>query len=195
MVVADQDIASITTQIYALLGPCSSEDRARIVNAVFALLGDPVLGGSRGREVPLGIEEPHAQHPETATFLGPRATGWARQHKLTREHLESVYYFHDGDVEIHINSVPGESKREQTRNCYLLVGLRVFLASDSMSFSENEAIGLCKHTQAYDKNNHTKHRNGLGNLVNGSKERGFELAGPGLRAAGELVATFKRKDS
>jgi len=106
--------------------------------------------------------------------------------------LEQAFYFQDGQVDIHVNTIPGRSKREQTINCYLLVGLRGFLASDSAAFSDSEALALCKHTQAYDKNNHTKFRALLGNLVNGSKDDKFELSGPGLKAAAELIASLNK---
>jgi len=193
--IVEKNIAAITTEMFTLLEPCSTEERQRVTKAVFALLGDELPAGAvpqRGPAFDRGATPP----PQTTenSGLGPRARSWARQHKLSDAALEKIFYFHEGKVDIHVNEVPGKSKREQTVNCYLLTGLRAFLEADSSSFSDTEAMTLCKHTGAYDKNNHPKFRAALGNFVNGSKENGFELAGPGLKAIGELIADFGKNE-
>jgi hypothetical protein len=187
----DKSIAAVTTEMFALLEPCSTEERQRVTKAVFALLGDDLPLGAGVPSRATGGRATGSDPSETANsdlVLGPRARSWARQHKLADNDLEKVFYFHEGKVDIHVNEAPGNSKREQTINCYLLLGLRSFLENDASSFSDSDAMALCKHTGAYDKNNHPKFRNALGNLVTGSKENGFELAGPGLKAIGELIA-------
>lgn len=190
-----RDIASITSEVFALLEPRSPEERQRVVKAVFALLGDelsPAVITTRARDVGAGSGMGDVRGAGAVAGAGPRAASWARHHGLTQEDLDRAFYFHDGKVDIHVNEVPGASKREQTTNCYLLVGLRSFLATDSPTFTDPDAMALCRHTQAYDKNNHPRFRGSLGNLVNGSKDGGFELAGPGLKAAGELILAMRQ---
>lgn len=190
----DKDIATITTEVFALLEPRTEEERLRVVKAVFALFGTdlPAASTSSGRVESNGLSISGGGVGEETAIGGPRAKSWARQHRLTRSGLEQAFYFQNGQVDIHIDTIPGKSRREQTINCYLLVGLRGFLASDSATFNDSEALALCKHTQAYDKNNHTKFRAQLGNLVNGSKDDKFELSGPGLKAAAELIGSMNK---
>jgi hypothetical protein len=109
------------------------------------------------------------------------------QHQLSREKLERVFYFHDGKADIHLTTVMGTSRREQTINCYLLVGAKAFLETDTAAFSDRDAIALCKHTQAYDKNNHTKNRAAVAKYVIGDRADGFTLTGPGLKAVAEII--------
>jgi hypothetical protein len=181
---AERNVATIASDLYALLEPCTHEERQRAVRAAFALLGEepsataaevPARAGGRSTDNPL------------VEGLGPKAAKWIQQHGLTRAQLDSAFYFHDGKVEVHVDTVAGKSKREQTINCYLLAGARAYLEADIASFNDSDAIKLCKHTQSYDKNNHTANRNALGNRVTGNRENGFELTGPGLKAAAALL--------
>jgi hypothetical protein len=180
---ATKNITEVTGEVFGLLSPLSPEDRKRVINAVFALLGDPVPSGASatadkgkaGASLPEGL-------------FGAKARVWLAQHHLTKERLERVFYFQDGRADIHLTTVAGASKREQTLNCYLLVGAKAYLETDNSKFTDGDAIALCKHTQAYDKNNHTTNRGELGNWVTGTRENGFSLTGPGLKAAAELLA-------
>src|SRR5256885_1043207 len=78
-------------------------------------------------------------------------------------------------------------------------GQRIFhsgtLETDSPAISDSEAIALCKHTLAYDKNNHTTNRNALSRLATGSREEGFTLIGAGLKAAAELLLRVSESTS
>lgn len=181
----EKNIATITSELYTLLKSCTPEERQRAVKATFALLGEELLGtlGS----TPLGAGQNDIDLP-----VGTKAKKWLSRHGITSAHLESVFYFHDGKVDIHTNTAPGNGKREQTVNCYLLTGTRAFMENDTPSFTDSDAIALCKHTQAYDKNNHTTNRGALGNWVNGSRQDGFELTGPGLKAAADLLLEMNR---
>jgi hypothetical protein len=189
---ATPSITQTVTDLFEILDPLSTDDRQRAIKAVFALLGDapPVAVASS----PL-VTQPRTDgggNQPALSGLGPRAAMWAAQHRLDREVLERVFYFHDGKVDIHVTSVPGSSRREKTINCYLLVGARALLASDAPRFDDHEAIMLCKHTTAYDKNNHPTYRGALGPRATGSRQDGFDLTGPGLKEAGELVASIAR---
>lgn len=179
---ATKNITDITGEIFDLLNPLPQEDRKRIVNAVFVLLGDAAPAAGTGAT---GSGSP-AQAQITGSF-SPKARQWLGQHRLTQERLEKIFYFQDGKADIHLQTIVGASKREQTINCYLLMGAKAFLESDIPTISDSDAIALCKHTQAYDKNNHTTNRKALGNLASGSKAEGLSLTGPGLKTAAELI--------
>jgi len=181
-------ITEVTTSVFTLLDPLSKEDRQRVVKAVFALLGESPAGigglaGATGGNVDLGHDE---------KFVGPKARQWLLRHQLSRDKLEHAFYFQDGHVDIHLNTMPGASRKEQTANCYLLVGAKAFLESDQPQFSDSDAIALCKHTQAYDKNNHTTNRGSIGNMMTGTRQDGYALTGPGLKAAAELLLQISR---
>jgi hypothetical protein len=173
---ATPSITQTVTDLFEILDPLSTDDRQRAIKAVFALLGDapPVAVASS----PL-VTQPRTDgggNQPALSGLGPRAAMWAAQHRLDREVLERVFYFHDGKVDIHVTSVPGSSRREKTINCYLLVGARALLASDAPRFDDN----------------HPTYRGALGPRATGSRQDGFDLTGPGLKEAGELVASIAR---
>jgi hypothetical protein len=177
---AKSSITEVTTNVFSLLEHLEPEERKRVVHAVFALLGE---------DVGVTVAKPGALAVDAGSVgaVGPKARQWLSQHRLTRDKLDRVFYFQDGKVDIHVTSVPGDGKKAQTINCYLLVGARTYLETDSATISDSEAIALCKHTLAYDKNNHTTNRNALGHLATGSRKEGFTLIGPGLKAAAELL--------
>lgn len=179
-----KNITEVTGEVFELLTPLSSEDRKRVVNAAFILLGESASASD--------LSTPDKTKVTTVAGLGnegfgPKARQWLTQHRLTPEKLDRVFYFQNGKVDIHLNTVAGAGRKEQTINCYLLVGTKAFLESDTPAFLDGDAITLCKHTLAYDKNNHTTNRKALGNYVTGSRQDGFSLTGPGLKAAAELL--------
>jgi hypothetical protein len=177
-----KSITDVTASVFSLLEPLPAEDRKRVVNAVFTLLGEPSPGGGLGASG----GKPGGLGDDLGGF-GPKARQWLSNHRLSRDKLDRVFYFQDEKVDIHLTTVVGTGKKEQTINCYLLTGAKSFLESDTPTIADGEAIALCKHTQAYDKNNHTTNRKALGIYVTGSRDDGFTLTGPGLKAAAELL--------
>jgi hypothetical protein len=177
-----KSITDVTASVFSLLEPLAPEDRKRVVNAVFTLLGEP----APGNELSASGGKPGTLGGDLGAF-GPKARQWLSNHRLTRDKLDRVFYFQDGKVDIHLTTVVGEGKKEQTINCYLLVGAKSYLETDNPTIADGEAIALCKHTQAYDKNNHTTNRKALGIYVTGSRGDGFTLIGSGLKKAAELL--------
>jgi len=178
-----KSITEVTASVFSLLESLTKEDRKRVINAVFALLGDSPAGTDAGSN----RGKAHVDLGDDENFVGAKARQWLLKHQLSREKIEKAFYFQDGKVDIHLNTMAGVSKREQTLNCYLLVGAKAFLESDQPHFSDTDAIALCKHTQAYDKNNHTTIRAAMSNMMSGTRQDGFTLTGPGLKAAAELL--------
>ncbi|HEX4049311.1 MAG TPA: hypothetical protein VHY19_00335 [Steroidobacteraceae bacterium] len=176
----DKSPAELSLEIYNILLPYESDVRKRVVQSALTLLGESNAGamGQSGLPVAgIGFDD---------VKLGPKAIRWLQKHAVSREMLDEIYHLSDGAADIIANSVPGASKREMTVNCYLLSGIRGLLKDDAPLLDETEAIAVCKRLTAYDKNNHTSHRQAVGNRMTGNKPR-FTLTGPGESAAAELI--------
>ena len=181
------NLAEATAKIVDVLTTFSTEERLRIVKASLTLLGDefnPPSASSRGpKESDQSNNDPDSDNPEVHSL----AQQWMRKNGVTSEQLEHFFHFDQGQV-IPI-SLPGSatSKREQTANAYLTVGLARYLASGDTSFSDAEARKFCEQSGCYDNANHTKSVKALKNRVTGSKSAGWKLTAPGLTAAADLV--------
>jgi hypothetical protein len=118
--------------------------------------------------------------------VGKRAQGWLRRYAVPDEALERVFDIESDDKHV-IATVSGNSKREATTNCYLLLGIQAFLRNDEPRFTEADAVALCKREGYYDNTNHAQTRTTFGNRIVGSKEAGYSLPTPGLEAAAQLI--------
>jgi hypothetical protein len=178
-------ITEATSQIYEILKFLSSEDRQKVIQAAFALLGDKLPSSTTA-----GPPTPGATGPDTddggEPLLPPAATRWMRQNKLTMQMLEPYFHF-DGEAVTVIGLPEGESKKEGTIAAYLLRGIASLLATGAPSFADEDARQLCRDQGCYDRANHAKICQGFGNKFNGSKEKGWQLTAPGLTAAAELI--------
>jgi hypothetical protein len=110
---------------------------------------------------------------------------WIRKHGLTDELLEKAFHF-DGNGEL-IATPPGNNKREQTINAYVLLGAQHLLQNDDPRFTEAAAVALCKRFGCYDTANHALTRSKFGNKIQGSKDSGYSLTAPGLDQAAVLI--------
>jgi hypothetical protein len=173
--------AELSLEIYNILVPFESDVRQRVIQSALTLLGEtaftPVGRSTALQSAVTGFDD---------VRVGPKAMKWVQKHAVSREMLDEIYHFTDGDVDIIASSVPGASKREMTVNCYLLSGIRGLLKGDVPSLDETETIAVCRRLTAYDKNNHTANRQSVGNKVSGTKPT-FTLTGPGETAAAELI--------
>ena len=173
--------AELSLEIYNILVPFESDVRQRVIQSALTLLGEtaftPVGRSTALQSAVTGFDD---------VRVGPKAMKWVQKHAVSREMLDEIYHFTDGDVDIIASSVPGASKREMTVNCYLLSGIRGLLKGDVPSLDETETIAVCRRLTAYDKNNHTANRQSVGNKVSGIKPT-FTLTGPGETAAAELI--------
>lgn len=197
---ATRSLTESTTAMFAILESLSPAERQRVVIATFALLGDeaPSAVVSRGpSQVTPGGSDGGSVRTTNELGLSERTVKWLRQNNIGHEELEEVFHFSGGKVEIIAGDLPGESKRERTAQSYLLEGFRAFLESGEAKFPDDVAMQLTKKFGAFDTNNHAGSRRSLGNNLSGSRQSGFELSQPGLRAAGALVkeiAAATRKD-
>ena len=168
------------TKVVEVLLPLSSEDRARVISAALALLGDV-----KSKAVAQESVEPTAGNAEVET-VPPRAKSWMSQNGVSAGQLQQVFHLVDGEAEV-IAMVPGRNKKEQTYNAYVLTGLGQLLLSGSAAFTDKAARLLCETSGCYDSANHAAHLKDKGNEFTGSKDKGWTLTAPGLKRAAELV--------
>lgn len=181
------NLAEATTKVVEVLTAFSPEERLRIVKASLTLLGDELstLGaksrGSRESDQMLDSED------SSGSEVHNLAQQWMKKNGVTSAQLEHYFHFDQGRV-VPI-ALPGNatSKRDQTANAYLTVGLASYLATGDASFSDADARTFCDQSGCYDKPNHAKTVKAFGNRVTGSKSTGWKLTAPGLSAAADLV--------
>lgn len=180
------NLAEATAKVVDVLTAFNTEERLRIVRASLTLLGDefnPPSASARGSK----SEQSNNNDDSGSSEVHSLAQQWMRKNGVTSEQLEHCFHFDQGQV-IPI-ALPGNatSKREQTANAYLAVGLAHYLASGDTSFSDADARKFCEQSGCYDNANHTKSVKALKNRVTGSKSTGWKLTAPGLSAAADLV--------
>jgi hypothetical protein len=168
------------TKVVEVLSPLSSEDRARVIGAALALLGD-----AQSKIAAPKSAESEMDESELGT-LSPRAKSWMSQHGVSAVELQQIFHVADGEVEV-IAAVPGRSKKDQTYNAYVLTGLGQLLATGAPTFTDKAARALCEVSACYDSANHATHMKDKGNEFTGSKDKGWTLTAPGLKRAAELV--------
>jgi hypothetical protein len=168
------------TKVVEVLMPLSSEDRARVISAALALLGDV-----KPKTTLQEPDEPIAGDPELGA-MPPRAKSWMGQNGVSVGHLQQVFHIVNGEAEV-IAVVPGRNKKEQTYNAYILTGLGHLLLTGSAAFTDKAARSLCEASGCYDSANHAAHLKDKGNEFTGSKDKGWTLTAPGLKRAAELV--------
>ena len=183
---AKQNPAQVALKLYDILEPLPPEVRNRAITAVRALLGEPEQAAPQ-KTSPNGMENLGDSSSEFSDLkIGPRAMKWIQKHSLTRKILDEVFHLADADTVVTASRVLGNSKREMTQNCYLLLGACGLIKSESSNIDDSEAIALCKRFAAYDKNNHPTFRKEMGNKMTGDKSQ-LTLTAPGEIAAAEMM--------
>lgn len=170
------DSADTLVQVITLLRPLSDDERARTIRAALTFLGTP--------DVPLTPAA--AADAAEAVDLPAEARRWMKQHGVTAAHLETVYHPGGGDYQLIASTLPGDGPKEQTRQCYLLHGVRGLLTGGEPRVDDKAVRLSCRQFGCYDSTNHTKYVRSLGNAV--VAENGeVKLTQPGLKAAADLV--------
>ena len=176
----------VMTKVVEVLSPLSSEDRARVIGAALALLGDV-----QSKIAAPKFAEPKLDDAEFGT-LSPRARSWMGQYGVSAGELQQIFHLADGEVEV-IATVPGRNKKDQTFNAYILTGLGQLLATGTAAFTDKAARALCEVSGCYDSANHATHMKDKGNEFTGSKEKGWTLTAPGLKRAADFVKEMQKQ--
>ena len=170
-------LAEIVGTIVTELTPLGPDERRRAIHAAMTLLGEEAIGAP--------ITSVEQGRPDGTEALPPRVRTWMRQNDLSMSELEQVFHLDSGTVEI-IAEIPGKSKKEKVRNAYILTGVSTFLVTGEQRFDDATARGLCERVAIYDPTNHSKYIK-EGNEFTGSRERGWTVTIPGLKAGANLV--------
>jgi hypothetical protein len=186
----DKDVPiEATTKLLEVLKPLGSEERKRAIRAAMILLGDgqpdaTLTGDAQGAET--------GQLGDLGD-LPLRARTWMKQNGISSTQLQQVFHLSKDGAEV-IASVPGKSKKEQTYNAYVLVGLGQLLSTGSAMFQDKSARALCESSGCYDSANHSVHLKNRGNEFTGTKDKGWTLTVPGLQRAAEIVKGMSSQD-
>lgn len=173
----EQQIGAVTKVVDALT-PFSSEERHRVIQAALAILGEVQARG---------VDSASDEASRAVGGLPPRARAWMKQNGVTSDAIQQVFHLADGRAEIIASQLPGNSKKEQTYNAYVLTGIAQLLAGGDASFDDKIARSTCEKYGCYDSANHSAHLRVRGNEFTGTKDKGWTLTAPGLRRGAELV--------
>jgi len=180
-------IADIAREIYGLLEPLNSDDRRKIINASLTLLGEAPpgntqSGGGDTRGGAIG-GKPH----QDIDGIQAKALHWMKQNGVTQDQLQEVFDLESEGVPVIISQAPGKDRKAQTHNAYVLQGISQLLASGDTTFTDKAARKLCDDLGCYDSANHSTYISGIGNLISGSKDKGWKLTAPGLKHGATLI--------
>lgn len=173
-------------KLVEILEPLSSEDRARVIRAAMVLLGEADTRISSDKEFEL------APQTDALGALPARAQMWMKHNSISEEQLQEVFHIAGGGAEIIAAHILGKSKKEQTYNVYLLVGLKELLLTGNATFQDKAARSLCETVGCYDAANHSTYIRDRGNEFSGNKDKGWTLTASGLKRAAEIVKELAR---
>jgi hypothetical protein len=174
------DITDVTVKVVALLRSLGAEDRERVLLACRTLL-------KMTPAQPLASVESASEGNPRLSSTGPKVQAWTKQNGLTMEQIEQVFHITQDGVSVIVACAPGKGKREQTHNAYVLLGIAHLLETGEASSDDKSARNLCEQLGCMDKANHAKYMDEVGNLLVGSKDKGWKLTAPGLRHGANLV--------
>jgi len=179
-------VTEVLARIVNELEPLNSDERLRVVRAALTLLGEDAttLVAERSARDDVGSHG--------ATQLPPRARMWMQQNDLSLDQLEQVFHLDEGAAQVIASEIPGENNRERVRNAYLLTGVAQLLLTGEARFDDRSGRELCEASGFYDPTNHAKFFKS-GNELTGSRDKGWVVTSPGLKAAAKAIAEISSK--
>jgi len=116
-----------------------------------------------------------------------------RQYQLTLSQIGQVFHIADGEISIIASTAPGKNSKEQTHNAYVLQGISCLLASGNPSFTDKDARKVCQDLGCFNRGNHATYMGDKGNVLAGSKDKGWSLTGPGLKQGADIVKELTKE--
>jgi hypothetical protein len=172
---SNKTLSQVVGKIVEELESLSSDERKRAVQAAMTILGEEAIKSSQAADESIeGAEKIHV-----------RARTWMKQNEITVDQLQQVFLM-DGEV---IASIPGDNKKDQVRNAYILTGVARFLFAGEQKFDDAPAKALCESRGLYDSTNHSKSTKS-GSDFTGSKQNGWTITQPGLKAGALLIKSI-----
>ncbi len=143
------------------------------------MLGDGQHTGS-------GTTEQGSLDEEDSPFH-PKAKLWMQKYGVTAEHLNHVFHVENGSAEVITHQAPGATTKQQTINAFVITGIAQLLAKGEARFDDKMARAVCKAVGCFSESNHATYMKDKGNVLGGTKDSGWTLTGPGLKAGADLV--------
>lgn len=178
------DITNVTSKLYAVLQPLDAEMRARAIKAVFAMLGESAVDFGSGAAPK---SDDSGRDDSSTAELHVKARTWMRTNSVSRAQIDHVFHREEAGFEILGGEVPGKSDREKTINAYMLTGIAQFLLTGEAKCADKSARTTCNAYGCFQATNHAKFLKATGNVLTGSKAKGWTVTGPGLRAVAEVL--------
>jgi hypothetical protein len=169
--------------IINVLAPLSSEQRQRTVAAAMMFLGEAPLQKPR-QETSGGSTDNNNGDGEAG--YSTHIAKWMKQNEVSAEELDQTFHFHESGT-FDLLHAPGNSKKEQTLNTYILTGLGKYLAANDRSFDDATARGFCETIGCFDRANHAAILKGKGGEFSGDKTKGYSLTNVGVKRGEALV--------
>lgn len=180
---AKKAITDVVKTIVEELTSLESDERKRAVQAALMILGEDALKPQ--------VIEAEKDNVEDAEMLPARVRIWMRQNDLSFDEVQQAFHIESGAVEF-IGEIPGKTNKVKVRNAYILTGISAYLLTGEQRFDDVVARALCSRFGIYDHTNHSKYLKG-GNEFTGSRERGWTLTNPGLKAGANLIKEVSSK--
>lgn len=194
-------------QVHAALAPLDEDGRVRVLAYVCERLSlqEKFLAkqASGKAKTNLNHEEEAGQRaelrhenaaqdnraPEDSDLEGisPIALKWLRRNGLEAASIASIYSLGLDDIDLVVEKVPGDSKKERARNVVRLVAIAGYLSTGVARASHERIKEACLHYDAYDVTNFSKALRSLEGEVSGTKESGYTLTPRGITAATQLI--------
>jgi hypothetical protein len=174
------DMKALVGGLYDLLEPVDPADRKKAIRAALTMLGE---GGDAG----LGDDQKKQRDDGDDSSLPQKTRQWMQTYGITAAQLEQVFHVASGSAEVIAHEAPGANTKQKTINAYVLAGISQLLATGEARFDDKAARAVCKSMGCYNEGNHATYIKDKGNVVGGSKDAGWTLTGPGLKAGADLV--------
>jgi hypothetical protein len=181
-------ITEITAKVVKMLAPLASDERQKVIQASLTLLGEAGVGfgGSDTSSLSAGGGD-KGKTTSGVQGLSAKANSWVRQNGITSAQLEDVFDITAEGVAVIASTIPGKNGKEKTINAYVIQGVARLLVSGEGSFDDKSARELCETLGCYNSPNHAVYLSAVGNVLTGSKDKGWRLTAPGLKRGAELV--------
>ncbi|MBW5439702.1 hypothetical protein FXB41_34605 [Bradyrhizobium canariense] len=178
------DMKTLVTGLYDLLEPADPSERKKALKAAMAMLGDDA-SVTEQKEAKGGAADNEVDDGELG--LNQKVKTWMSRNSVTVEQINHIFHIEDETVDLIADTPHGKNQKEQSINAYLLAGVAEFLKTGQTTFTDKAGREACKKMGCYGDTNHATYLKKPGNILSGSKERGWTVTGPGLKAGAELV--------
>ncbi|TGM99935.1 hypothetical protein [Leptospira yasudae] len=187
-----------TEEVYKALKDLEVDAQIRVIDHVSKILGIKTSGPTSHKAqdiAPIKHEnntptESYSDELEASDSLqgiSPIAKKWITRSDLSIDDLAKLFSLGLDEIDLVATSVPGKSKREKSKNIFLLKGIAAYLSSGSPRFNHENLKETLLHYDAFDLANFAKYLTSMASSIGGSKESGYQLTARGIAEATTLI--------